>query len=103
MAGTARIVPAIAPFTTSCATSAAEAIDALRDFQQHEFAAGYLVIAELAIGDVADLGEVAGPARAFVVDLLALREQFQSFDGAVDLGAVALTDATHAIVDARGG
>src|SRR5205085_6653988 len=89
-----------ATFTTSCAISVAYAIADSGDLQEHELAAGHFVVAEFAIGDVADLGEVARTARAFVVDLLALPEQLQTFDSAVDLGAVTLANAPHVIVDA---
>src|SRR5450755_1651486 len=101
MAGTARMAPAIMPLTTSCATSASNGgIARSGDLQQYELAAADLVIAELAVEDVADVGEVAGAARALVVDFLALRKQLQAFHRAVDLGAAPLRNLAHVVVNA---
>src|SRR5258708_1447217 len=105
MAGTARMVPAITPLTTSCAISASRGgIARSGNLQQRGLASADLVVAELAVEDVTDVGEVAGAAGPLVVDLLALRQQLQAFHGAVDLGATALRDLAHAVVntDARG-
>src|SRR5215831_5687365 len=102
MAGTARMVPAMMPFTTSCPTSASEGIRS-GDLQQHELPVGDLVVAELAIDDVADVGEVAGSARALVVDLGARSDQLQSFDRAIDLLPVTLADLAHVVADAGAG
>src|ERR1700730_3267853 len=100
MAGTARMAPAIAPLTTSCVSSTSTGgIARSGDLHQCELAAADLVVAELAIDDVADVGEVAGTACALVVDLLALREQLQSVDRAVDLRAAALANLAHVVVD----
>src|SRR6266568_6798494 len=101
MAGTARMAPAITPLTTSCAISAARGGIARSDnLQQRGLATGDLVVAKLAVDDVADIGKVAGAAGALIVDLLALRQQLQAFHGAVDLGATALRDLAHAVVNA---
>src|SRR5689334_25308908 len=97
------MVPAMAPLTMSCGISPSGAIAASGHFEQHELSGSDLVVAELAVGDVADVGEVAGTARAFVVDVLALREQLQPFDGAVHLLAAALADLAHVVADARPG
>src|SRR5690242_394723 len=96
MAGTARIVPATRPLTTSWAISPSTS-DHLHEL---ELRALRLLDADLAVEDVADLGEVAGPAGALVVDLLALGEELQPLDGAVDLDASALRDLPDRVADA---
>ena len=73
------------------------------DLQELELAALDLLVAELAVEDVADLGEVAGAAGALVVDLLALGQELQPVDGAVDLGAGALRDLADVVPDRRAG
>src|SRR2546423_6164093 len=104
MAGTARMAPAITPLTTSCVTSASNGgIAGSGDFQQYELAGIDLVVAELAIDDVADVGEVARSARAFIVDLLALCQELEPFDRAVDLAAASLRDLAHVVVDGDAG
>src|ERR1043166_437430 len=102
MAGTARMVPATRPLTTSCAVSSS---GTLTSDQRHELelASLRLLEADLAVEDVAGLGEVARPAGALVVDRLALAEQLQPLDGAVHLRAVALRDAAHVVLDGGAG
>src|SRR5688572_23044450 len=99
MAGTARIVPATRPFTSSCGTSASTS-DQLHDLELGPLG---LIEADLAVQDVAGLREVAGPAGALVVDLLALGQQLQPGDGAVHLGAAALGDLPHGVANRRAG
>src|SRR2546423_4593384 len=104
MAGTARMAPAITPLTTSCVTSASNGgIAGSGDFQQYELAGIDLVVAELAIDDVADVGEVARTARALVVDVLALCQELKAVDRAVDLGAASLRDLANVVVDGDAG
>src|SRR2546427_2101176 len=95
MAGTARIVPAISPLRTSCAISRGTSAD----LQQLEPALLGLLVAELRVQDVADLVEVARPAGAVEVDLLALREQLEAVDRAVHARAAALRDLPHVVAD----
>src|SRR5450631_4066500 len=100
MAGTAKMAPAITPLTTSCVTSASNGgIAGSGDLQQYELASADPAVAELAVDDVADVGEVAGPACTLVVDLLALCEQLQPVHRAVDLGAASLRNLAHIVVD----
>src|SRR5450759_1191685 len=100
MAGTARVAPDMAPLTTSCVTSASNGDIARSGYlHQCELASANLVVAELAVDDVADVGEIAGAARALVVDFLALRAQLQSVHRAVDLGAATLANLAHVVVD----
>src|ERR1700741_1841530 len=98
MAGTASTVPATSPLTTSCAVSSR---GTLTSDQLHELELASLRLLELdlAIENVADLGEVARPAGALVVDGLALGEQLEALHGAVHLLAVALRDAAHVVLD----
>ena len=100
MAGTASMVPAIRPLTTSCGISAATRARQII-FRNLNLPPSTCSIAELAVEDVADLGEVARPAGALVVDLLALGEQLQPLDRAVDLGAGALRDLAHGVAHRR--
>src|SRR5436309_11037367 len=95
MAGTARIVPAINPLRRSWSASA--------NFQELELPLLGLLVSELAVEDVADLGEVARPAGALVVDGLALRDELEALDGALDLDARALRDLAHVVPDRRAG
>src|ERR1051326_5121596 len=98
MAGTASTVPDTTPLTTSCATSSngTATSDELHELQ---LAALRLLELDLAIHDVTDVGEVARPAGALVVDGLALGQQLEALDGAVDLHAVALRDLPHVVLD----
>src|SRR4051812_17539264 len=98
MAGTASTVPATRPLTTSCAVSSSGTLTS-DQLHERELAPLRLVEADLAVEDVAGLGEVAGAARALVVDRLTLAEQLQPLDGAVHLHAVALRDAAHVVLD----
>src|SRR2546429_5426715 len=95
MAGTARMVPAIRPLRSSCAISRGTS----GDFQQLELALLGLLVAELRVQDVADRVEVARPARAVEVDLLALREPLQPLHRALHARATALRDLSHVIAD----
>src|SRR5258705_8881589 len=99
MAGTARMVPATRPLTRSCATSVT------RSEKLHRLEGALLghVEADLAVDDVAGLGEVAGPAGALVVDLLALGQELEPFDGVVHLHAAALRDLPHVVLDGGAG
>ena len=101
MAGTASMVPATRPLTS-------ELRDLGRTHAQSIFSSLNLplsacVVADLAVDDVAGLGEVAGPAGALVVDLLALGQELQPFDGVVDLHAAALRDLAHVVADRGAG
>src|SRR5262250_1507488 len=93
MAGTARTVPATRPLRTSCATSPTTS----DHLHEDELAALGLLELDLAVEDVADVGEVARPAGALEVDLLALGQELQSVHRAVDLGARALRDLPHGV------
>src|SRR5581483_8413957 len=94
MAGTASTVPAMRPFSASCAASPSTS----GDLQQRELALVRPLVPELRVEDVADLVEVARAAGAVEVDLLALREQLQAVDRAVDARAAALRDLPHVIL-----
>src|SRR5690242_4214281 len=102
MAGTASTVPARSPLTTSCAASSrgTATSDELHELQ---LAALGLLELDLAVEDVADIGEVARPAGALVVDGLALGQQLQPLDRAVDLHTVALRDLSHVVLDGGAG
>src|SRR5262245_66346648 len=95
MAGTARIVPAINPFRRSWSASA--------NFQELELPLLGLLVAELAVEDVADLGEVARPAGALEVDGLALGEGIAALDVALVLAARAMRDIALVLSDRRTG
>src|SRR2546430_1185444 len=95
MAGTARTMPATRPFTRSCASS----LPTSDQLHELELASLRLIEADLAVEDVAELGEVAGAAGALVVDVLALREERQAFDRVVHLDAVALRDLAHVVAN----
>src|SRR6476469_6495178 len=97
IAGAARIAPAITPFSTSCAMSVST--PALRNLEELEGPALNLVVAKLAIGNVADVGEGTRPAGARVIDLLALLQHRQPIDGRIDLRAFAVGDRAHAVAD----
>src|SRR2546421_1584646 len=99
MAGTASTMPATRPFTRSCASS----LPTSDQLHELELASLRLIEADLAVEDVAELREVAGAAGALVVDVLALREELQAFDGVVDLDAAALRDLPHVVADGRAG
>src|SRR6185436_88390 len=98
MAGTASSVPATRPLTTSCAISPRSTSDHLHE---GELGALGLLEADLAVEDVADVGEVARTAGALEVDLLALTQELQAVARAVDLGARALRNLPHGV--AHGG
>src|SRR6185503_1455075 len=98
MAGTASTVPATRPLTTSCAISPRSTSDHLHE---GELATLGLLEADLAVENVADVGEVARAAGALEVDLLALGQELQPVDRAVDLGPRALRDLPHGV--AHGG
>src|SRR5689334_23029371 len=100
MAGTARMVPATRPLTSSCGISPDGTLDQLHEL---ELGALRLVEADLAIQDVADLGEVARAAGALVVDLLALGHLLETLDRAVDLDPTALGDPAHGVADGGAG
>src|SRR5215470_18382727 len=74
---------------------------ALGDLQELQLALLGLLVPELRVEDVPGFREVAGPARAVVVDLLALGEKLEPVDGAVDPGARALRDLADAVLDRR--
>src|SRR6266850_1506716 len=93
MAGTARTVPATRPLTTSCAISPTTS----DHLHEAELAALGLLEADLAVEDVADVREVARTAGTLEVDLLALGQELQPVDRAVDLGAGALRDLPHGV------
>src|SRR6185503_3692553 len=99
MAGTARMVPATRPLTRSCATSVT------RSEQLHQLEGALLghIVTDLAVDDVAGLGEVAGPAGALVVDLLALGQELEPLDGVVHLHPTALRDLAHVVLDGGAG
>src|SRR4051812_33254818 len=88
------------PLTRICVTSESTSSGYGEEFELP--ALGDLV-PELAVLDVADIGEVAGPARPLVVNLLTLGQQLQPFHGGVDLGAAALADLAHVVAQRRAG
>src|SRR5688572_7666942 len=94
MAGSARTLPAIKPFKTSCSTCIGNSALIERtcrrrpssyDFQKFQLALLDLGVAKPAGRDVADLIEVAGTGNALVVDVLSGGEQLEPFDGRIDL------------------
>src|SRR5882672_4278238 len=91
MAGTARTVPAISPLTRSWSSSG--------NFQELELSLLGLLVSELRVHDVADLGEVARAAGALVIDRLALGQELEALDRALDLDARALRDLACVIAD----
>src|SRR5215475_11236449 len=100
MAGTARMVPATRPFTTSCRNCGSRGRSgASGDLQQLELALLGLLVAELRIEDVPRLREVAGPARALVVDLFVLGEELEPVHRAVHLGPRPLGDLADVVLD----
>src|SRR5687767_6519466 len=99
MAGTASAVAAITPLTTSCGTSPSRAATRSGDLQKLELALLGLLVSELRVEDVADLVELARPAGAVEIDGPALRDELQSLHGALDLGARALRDLAHVVLD----
>src|SRR5215813_2959547 len=98
MAGTASTVPATTPLTTSCAVSSNGTVTS-DHLHELELARLRLLVLDLAVEDVTDLGEVARPAGALVVDGLALRQQLQALDRAVHLLAVALRNVPDVVLD----
>src|SRR5215470_9997367 len=104
MAGTARMVPATRPFTTSCRICGSRGRSrASGDLQQLELAFLGLLVAELRVEDVPRLGEVAGPARALVVDLLVLGKELEPIDRAVHLRPRPLGDLADVVLDGGAG
>src|SRR5438132_12515655 len=95
MAGTARIVPAINPLRRSWSASA--------NFQELELPLLGLLVAELAVEDVADLGEVARTAGALDVDGLALPAELEALDGPLALDARSLPGLADVVPGRRGG
>ena len=69
------------------------------DLHQRELAALDLLVAELAVEDVALVVEIAGPRGAVVVDLLAGRDRLEAVDGVVDRLAAALGDLADVVLD----
>src|SRR5229473_2492743 len=98
MAGTASTVPATRPFTASWAIWSSEpgTSDHLHEL---ELALLRLIEPDLAIQDIARVGEVARPAGSLVIDRLALGQELQPFDRTIDFQAVALGDLSHVIAD----
>src|SRR4051794_8290056 len=88
------------PLTRICVSSESTGS---RDGEELKLAALGDLVAELAVLDVADIGEVARAAGALVVDLLTLAQQLQPFDGGVNLGALALADLAHVVAQRRAG
>src|SRR5262245_11585470 len=99
MAGTASTVPATRPLTTSCTISP----NTSDHLHEDELAALGLLELDLAVEDVADVGEVARTAGALVVDLLALGQELQPVHRAVDLGAGPLRDLSHGVTHGGSG
>src|SRR2546422_9773273 len=95
MAGTARTVPAISPLTRSWSSSG--------NFQELELPLLGLLVAELGVHDVADVGEVARAAGALVVHRLALAEELEALDRALDLDARPLGDLAQVIANGGAG
>src|SRR5438094_361141 len=102
MAGTASTVPATSPLRTSWATSSSGTLTS-DQLHELELASLGLLEADLAVEDVAELGEVARPAGPLVVDRLALAEELEALDRAVHLHAVALRDVAHVVLDGGAG
>src|SRR5262249_32150697 len=99
MAGTARMVPATSPLMRSWRTSINCGPSSLQDSDLFEFGLLGSIEADLAVDDVADLGEVARAARPLVVDVLALGDQLEPVHRAVHLDAVALGDLADVVPD----
>src|SRR5579863_7964184 len=97
MAGAVRIAPAMMPLRTSWATSVNTL--ASGDFDELESPVVHPIEAELAVGDVADVGEGAWPAGTRVLDVLALLQRRQTVDRGVDHHAVAVRDLAHVVAD----
>src|SRR5438093_13493136 len=89
MAGSSSIVKAIWTLTKSWSSSF--------NFQELELSLLGLLVPELRVHDVADLGEVARAAGALVVHRLALGEELEALDRALDLDARPLRDLAHVI------
>src|SRR4030081_2505260 len=87
MAGTAISVPAITPLISACSRMVTRRSPRSSDLHERDLAALYLIVAELAVLNVADVGEIARTARAVVVDRLLGGDRLQPVDGIVDLGA----------------
>src|ERR1051325_6578414 len=94
IAGTARMVPATRPLIRSCPTSPSTGSERGDDL---ELALLGLLEADLAVENVAGLGEVTRAARALVVDRLALGEQLEPLDRVVDLHARPLRDPAQMV------
>src|SRR5947207_13456916 len=87
MAGTAMSVPAITPLISACNRSVTRRSPRSGDLDERDLAALNLIVAELAILNVADVGKVTRPTRAVVVDRLLGGDRPEAIDRLVDLGA----------------
>src|ERR1700730_18805185 len=94
MAGTARMVPATRPCRRSWSVSPSIGSEGGDDLELTRLS---LLEADLAVDDVSGVGEVARPARALVVDRLALGEHLEPFDRAVHPDPRALGDLPYVV------
>src|SRR5580692_10849254 len=95
MAGVVRIAPAITPFSTNCAMSIST--PGSGDLDELERSVVHAVEAELAVQDVADIGESAWSAGAGVFDVLASLQCRQPIYRRVDDHAVAVGDLAYIV------
>src|SRR5579883_1514159 len=79
MAGTASRVPDTRPLISACRSSMRSS-----DLHQHRLPGPDLLVAELAIEDVADVVEVARAGGARIIDLLAGHDRLDAIDRIVD-------------------
>src|SRR4051812_35854940 len=104
MAGTAISVPAITPLINACSRMVTRGLARSGDLDERDLAALNLIVAELAILDVADVGEITRTARAVVVDRLLGGDRLEPVDGIVDLGAAGrLADLADVVLDGGAG
>src|SRR5262245_34366492 len=113
IAGTARMVPDIKPLRISCATCIYQAAEHrarvrlqppwLNDLEETQLPVDHLHVAETAALNVTDIGEVARSGGTLVVDLLALSQELQTLDRAIDLLSRALTDFAHVVLERAAG
>src|SRR6266567_3886469 len=74
------------------------------DLDERDLATLNLIVAELAILNVADVGEITRTARAVVVDRLLGGDRLEPVDGVVDLGAARrLADFADIVLDGGAG
>src|SRR5258708_2356538 len=100
MAGTAISVPAITPLISACSRIVTRRSPRSGDLDERDLAALNLIVAELAVLDVADVGGITRTARPVIVDGLLGGDGLQSVDGIVDLDAArCLADFADIVLD----